>query len=294
MLNRGGRDISPLAAARVAALAPDAAGRHRLTAAFYAAAVPRRTRFGDAELTFLHWASERGVLSPVTGSPWWRAVNDRLLRDRVEAGLLAGGERGSPSSYPVELWVRFLREPSPRTWFRAHNAGVVAGYLSHSGLAAREPPAERFLLNLVLMRLLFAHALCVDRRVALGGLAGLGRLADVSRRGSVRLYLGLRTAYPRTYPPPGLAPDAVLGSGLVRVVDYGVIGSRLPALYGLAAEELGEPAVSGLLAGDLPAYRWPDEYTAPWLAGRSRAMARLAALATRPVRPVRPRPSPPR
>jgi hypothetical protein len=61
--------------------------------------------------------AERGVLAPPTadppGSPWWRAVNDRLLRDKVEADLLVAGGRGTARARSVELWMAFLGRPVP-------------------------------------------------------------------------------------------------------------------------------------------------------------------------------------
>jgi hypothetical protein len=36
-----------------------------------------------------------------TGSVWWRAVNERLLRDGCETVALLGGLAGTPSSQPV-------------------------------------------------------------------------------------------------------------------------------------------------------------------------------------------------
>lgn len=70
------------------------------------------------------------------GSPWWRAINDGLLRDKVEADLLAAGSGDEPSSRTVGLWLEFIAAPSAATWYRAHNASVVAGYLKH------EPPSD--------------------------------------------------------------------------------------------------------------------------------------------------------
>jgi hypothetical protein len=92
-----------------------------------------------AELAFMRWQIRRGVLAPMSsaqpGSEWWRALNERLLRDAFEAGHLASGAPGSPSRSPVKRWTNFLRAPSPQSWYRAHNASIVAGYLEHRHLA---------------------------------------------------------------------------------------------------------------------------------------------------------------
>ena len=64
-----------------------------------------------AAMSFMRWQLRRGVLapphSPRPGSPWWRSVNERLLRDGCEAMALSGGLDGSPSSRPVDFWMAF-------------------------------------------------------------------------------------------------------------------------------------------------------------------------------------------
>src|SRR6202044_2299273 len=96
---------------------------------------PRHLPYRRAAMSFMRWQLRRGVLEPLgakrPGSPWWRAVNERLIRDGCEAGALSGGAVGSPSSQPVRFWVSFADDPTARSWYRAHNASVVAGYLDH-------------------------------------------------------------------------------------------------------------------------------------------------------------------
>ena len=133
------RPAAVQAAEQVRAVEDSPAERRRVAAAFYAA--DGRRAFGRAELRFLHWEIGRGVLHPVTGrhpgSPWWRAVNARLLRDKVEADLLSGGAPGRPSSPPVALWLAFIAEPTPLSWYRAHNASIAAAYLDHEASGPR-------------------------------------------------------------------------------------------------------------------------------------------------------------
>ena len=35
------------------------------------------------------------------------------------------------------VWLQFSDAPTPRTWYRAHNASILAGYLAHRDLAER-------------------------------------------------------------------------------------------------------------------------------------------------------------
>jgi hypothetical protein len=112
---------------------------------------PRHLPYRRAATSFMRWQLRRGVLNPARsdrpGSPWWRAVNERLLRDGCEALALSGGLTGPGSSRTVGYWTAFVHEPKARTWYRAHNASVVDAYLQHRELAEQENAPERFFMN---------------------------------------------------------------------------------------------------------------------------------------------------
>jgi hypothetical protein len=277
------------AAARVAAVRDDPAKRLELAAARWECGIPGRRfhkRFARSELAFMRFQIARGVLAPgdapTPGSPWWRAVNERLLRDSTEATLLTRGAPGAPSAASVELWLAFARQPSAASWYRAHNASIIAGYLEHEPLAVEELLAERFFLNVALVRVLYAQALSAAPGLALGRLAPLGRLLGDPRGGTVDLFLSVKRVFPDRYPLTGLALEEMLAAEhrLFRAVDYGVIGTRLQALYDFAARSLGEPRVTELVRDGLPAYVWPAAEREAWLEGGSRALPRLLAWAT--------------
>jgi len=93
---------------------------------------PRHLPFRRAAMSFMRWQLRRGVLQPPfsdrAGSPWWRAVNERILRDGCEAVGLSGDLPGPASSRIVDYWMSFAAYPTAR----AHNGSVVAAY--------RQPP----------------------------------------------------------------------------------------------------------------------------------------------------------
>jgi hypothetical protein len=144
------------------------------------------------------------VLDPLDASPpgsvWWRAVNERLLRDGCEAVALVGGLAGEPSSRPVGLWLEFAATPTAPNWYRAHNATIVDAYLEHRGLADAESMSERFFMNVALVRVLYAHALVGAPRLALGRLAPLSRIVGDPWLGMAGLFLSLGRVLPRDYP----------------------------------------------------------------------------------------------
>ncbi|MFJ2476053.1 hypothetical protein ACIOWI_24210 [Streptomyces sp. NPDC087659] len=161
------------------------------------------------------------MLAPETsdppGSPWWRAVNERLLRDKAEAALLCAGAPGVAGAPSVECWVDFIRSPAPRRWYRAHNASIVAGYLGHEDLAAAERQVERFMMNVALLRVLFTHAMLAEPRLALGRLVPL--MADPRHR-NVQLFLDLGRSFPPEYPVTAPVEETVLDEhALARVLD---------------------------------------------------------------------------
>ncbi|MFI0407726.1 hypothetical protein [Actinomadura sp. 3N508] len=277
-------DAAHTAATRVRRVADGAAARFKLAAAFYTG---DRIRYGRAELSFLRWEIARGVLNRPTGdppgSPWWRAVNDRLLRDKTEALLLADGHSGEPSTRSVRLWGEFLRRPSPAAWYRAHNASIITGYLENDTLARSELPAERFMMNVALVRVLYAHTLVARPRLALGPFAPLGRLLGDPRSGTVGLFLDLRRAFPERYPLRGLSAEYLIAAEgpLPRALDYGIIVPRLVPLYEFAAESLALPGIEDLISDGTPCYAWPPRRSHWHDATALHLSSRLTAYAVR-------------
>ena len=270
------------AEAQVAAARDDPAARLALLARTYrgpSGRAPRHLPFRRAAVSFMRWQAQRGVLNPADASPpgsgWWRAVNERLLRDGCEAVALVGDLPGPPSSPAVRLWLDFITTPTPRHWYRAHNASIVAGYLEHRPLAGPEGTAERFFMNVALARVLFTHAAVAAPRLALGRLGPLGPVAADPRLGVAGAFLSLRRVLPDHYPLPLDAEVYIAGEQrLGRLLDYAVIVPRLQPLYEWSAGELGEPRLLDLVRDGHPIYAWPDDRRHVWrpahtpLAGR--------------------------
>lgn len=197
------------ARACVEAVLDDPWGRLRLRESFYErygfgpdrAVLPHG--YGSSELDFLRWEIRRGVLNRVEdpvkgGSAWWRAVNARFLLDgevawRVyEAGLPEEG-----LSSPVRQWLRYLRSPSPETWYRAHNTSIGWGYLECVEEARAESGPELRFMNMVLYRVLFAQAMVEREPWALGH---LGEVVANPGLPAVHLMVALPDFYPKDYP----------------------------------------------------------------------------------------------
>ena len=166
---------------------------------------------------------------------WWRVMNERLLRDSCEAFALATGRSGSPSTITVEHWTAFIAQPTAQNWYCAHNSSVVAAYLDHSDLAAQENRTERFFLNVVLTRVLYAHALVAAPRLALGRIGPCGPMLGDPRRGTVDIFLAMGRVLPDDYPADGELEDYLpLEHRLGRILDYAVIQRRLRSQLDLA------------------------------------------------------------
>ncbi len=273
-----------LAEARVAAVRDDPAARLELMARLFdgpTGHAPRHLPFRRAALSFMRWQANRGVLDPV-GSPWWRAMNERLLLDGCEAVALLGHAPGEPSSQAVELWLEFGAKPTGRTWYRAHNASIVAGYLEHAELAAKENAAERFFINVTLARVLFAHALVSSPRLALGRSAPLGRVLGDPRLGMAGVFLSLRRVLPNVYPLTReveryIADEQRLG----RMLDYAVIVPRLQRLYEWSAHDLAQPRLLELIDDGSPVYAYPADQRHVWRAMPLPGVTRVLEWVTR-------------
>jgi hypothetical protein len=214
-----------------------------------------------AASAFMVWQLRRGLLNPPShsrpGSPWWRALNEKLLRDTAEARALAFGAAGEPSGPGVTAHLDFIRRPTARNWYRAHNVSIVGGYLAHADLAATERRVERFFLNVVLVRVLFAHALVAAPRLALGWLAPLGRAVGDPRVGMTGIFLSLSRVLPDRYPlGDDLDAYVAMEHGFGHLLDIGVIQPRVGDLYDWSSGELALPGLRVLRDGETPTYAW--------------------------------------
>jgi hypothetical protein len=236
----------------------------------------------------MRWQQARGVLNSLDddkpGSSWWRAVNEGLLRDTVEAKLLTERGEGQPSGPNVARWVKFFNAPSALSWYEAHNASVVAGYLAHAALASCEAPAERFFMNVVLVRVLYAHALVLDGDLALGRLSFLARLIGHPRSWGPQALLSMKDVLPDRYPIQGLEIEELINAEnrLGRMMDYGVIGTRFDALYASSARALDEPRLLELVVDGAPAYAWPADQWHVWKPQSQGRFTSLIEFLTRP------------
>jgi hypothetical protein len=285
------RSAAELADARVAAVRDDPQARLALMRDLYQASGRRNRRhlpYRRAASAFMGWQLRRGLLNPpdcsAPGSPWWRSLNERLLLDGWEARALALGCPGSPSSLAVAASVAFIRRPNARNWYRAHNMTIVSGYLNHEDLAHQEGRVERFFINLVLVRVLYAHALVAAPRLALGWLAPIARPLGDPRLGMTGIFLSLSRVLPDRYPlGDDVDPFVEAEHGLGHLLDVGVIQPRVEHLYEWSARELDTPALRGLIAGEVPSYSWDVSDREPWIPAptfAARSARRLLRLAT--------------
>lgn len=243
---------------RVDSIEDDPDGRYARRAAFY-----QRVggRWGDAELAFLRWEIRRGVLAPDAGSAWWKAVQSDLAEASEEAERRWRDGRSPTTTTPVDQWLRFLADPTGPSWYRAHNATVVDGYLRHEELARRERWGEQRFLEIVLYRVLYAASLVDgDAPGCLPVPRWITRRAADPRTESVDVMVHLPDFYPRNYPltPSDLRNVLHRGFGieadLERLLDEGLVLPHTQRLFSDAAEDLGNPELVTLCVGDRPRY----------------------------------------
>jgi hypothetical protein len=257
---------------QVAQVRDDPEGRLELMARCYHGPfgeAPQHLPFRRAAMSFMGWQLRRGVLRPALsdrpGSPWWRAVNERILRDGCEAVGLSGGMSGPPSSPTAAHWPAFALRPTAQAWYRAHNGSVVAAYLQHRDLAEAENEPERFFMNVILCRVLYTHALVAAPRISLGRLRALAPLLGDPRLGMTGIFLQLSRVLPDQYPLTGSARYYLgLEHGFGRLVDFGMIVPRLQRLYEWSARELDAPGLLDCVRDGALTYAWRYEDRDVW------------------------------
>jgi hypothetical protein len=158
----------------------------------------------------------------------------------------------------------------------------VSGYLEHRSLAAAEGAAERFFINVALVRVLYAHVLVGAPGLALGRLAPVGRVVGDPRFGMAGAFLSLRRVVPNRYP---LAYDTeryiAAEHRLGRMLDYAVIVPRIQCLYEWSARDLNEPRLLGLVRDGNPIYAWPFEQRHVWRSANTSVAAWVLQRVTR-------------
>jgi hypothetical protein len=193
----------------------------------------------------------------------------------------SGGLRGEPSSPAIGLWMAFIASPTPQTWYRAHNATIVSASLENRDLAELENLAERFFLNVALLRCLYAHALVAAPRLSLGRLAALGPLLGDPRLRMAGAFLSLRRVLPHAYPLEDPIERYLLRENrLGRALDYGVIVPRLQALYAWSARELDLPRLLDLIRCGSPIYAWSYADRHVWRQAHESLPMRVLRVAT--------------
>lgn len=276
--------------ARLALVVDHPASRLRLLDEIYAMPTgdtARHLPYRRAAASFMRWQIGRGLLNPLDhampGSEWWRELNAALLRDTYEAQLLHRQSTGEPSTRGAAAALDFVRNPSAKGWYHAHNLTIVDAYLEHTDLAKAEDRIERFFINLVLIRVLYAHALVAAPRLSLSWLAPLAPALGDPRLGWTGIFLSLSRVLPDRYPLGDEIERVVaLEGSFGHLLDVGVIQPRLAALYEWAAEDLDTPELQGFLEGDIPAYAWDPSDAAAW-SPRPSLWAKAARAGLRPV-----------
>lgn len=216
--------------------------------------------YGDSEIAFLGW-EERCVLRPPDadprGSAWWSAVNLWFIY-LSELGAKAYDVRFPTAQLPqpAQFWVAFIETPNSITWYRAHNASIIDGYLKYPQLTREETLPEIVFINMVLYRLLFAQSMVEGQCL----FPKLARILGDPKGGAVQFITHLDAYYPSHYPMTAAEIDDVMGKTHsldelgVKVLDDVLIEPELTHLYQLASTWNKQPGLNTLIVDHKPAY----------------------------------------
>lgn len=239
-------------------------GRYNLREQFYAKYGDghfSKDGLGNSELAFLRWEIERGVLNPLddptqNGSAWWRNVNSSFIYHSTLADLIhESGEAFPALASTVRLWLDYIKRPSEITWYCAHNASIIRGYLDHYAEIYKENRYEWYFVNIVLYRLLFAQAMVEGAEFG-----RLGKLLADPRGPAVAIITDIGTFYPKHYPLSKADIVAIMHKShnifgfFEDLMDEVIILPQLDRLYREAADWNLEPETVNLVSNGVPAY----------------------------------------
>lgn len=219
------------------------------------------TGYGNSELNFTRWEIRRGVLNPLDdphqpGSPWWRAVNGHFLYSATLAYLIAEtGLAVENAPTAVRYWLDYIHEPSGITWYRAHNRGIVEGYVQFADLAQEENEYEQFFMNEVLFRVIFASSMVMGK-----SFGPLGKYMSNPKLPAVDILVSIPHFYPAAYPMTFSDKMHILHKGYslrekaAVVLDEWFVLPKLDELYQWSAEWLEMPELTRYIKDGQPSY----------------------------------------
>jgi hypothetical protein len=218
---------------------------------------------GISEIHFLSWEVRRKVLNPSdhhegSGSSWWRNVNLKFIVTAQIASEIHEGknEDDHEVNNEISLWLEYLKNPSPRSWYRAHNASIVRAYLDFMHYAHHETIYEQTFINEVLYRVLFAQAMVEEDTI----FQKIGEIAANPMLPSVNLMVHIPAFYPVHYP---LNHDDIkfvmhqghgAGGDIERAFDEYLIYPHIPELYQELAKLINIPQLVHLQKEGKPIY----------------------------------------
>lgn len=222
-----------------------------------------RFGIGDSEIAFLQW-EKRSILNPPQkqppGSPWWRQVNLQFIYwSELAALIYEDGLDTTDLNIPPQVlfWIDFIKSPSNKNWYRAHNSSITAAYHQYANLATQEIFAEQVFMNMVLYRLLFAQAMVEADKFAFGN---LGKVLANPALPAVDVIVHDRFFYPETYPLTQEEQKIILGKEhnigelIMKVFDDSLVLPHLEELYTQAASINETPGLMHYIENGKPAY----------------------------------------
>lgn len=216
---------------------------------------------GNSELAFIQWEIKRGILNPITntpasGSAWWRSVNSYFLYAATLAQLIAeSGQTFNSLPQPVRFWLDYINAANEKTWYRAHNSSIIAGYVKANSLAFGETIYEQYFMNIVLYRLLYAQSMVEGVSFGI-----LGKLFANPRGKAVSIITDIEAFYPTHYPLSQKDISYVMHkahnvSGIIeRLFDHFLILPHLDTLYSEASKWNKAPVLLQFVSNNTPIY----------------------------------------
>lgn len=203
--------------------------------------------YGSFEIDFFNHQAQRGVLnaddaSP-PGSPWWRKVNLKLIYyTELAQAIFDNKLKVEQLPLPVKRWLKYIKKPNGKNWFRAFNATLMTCANQCRADAMLESDMEQLYINVVLYRMMFAQAMEEDAEI----FGDMSEVVSDPWSFSVDVITHLPDMQPHAYPAGEEDKVAILGEQLTEQSGDSAFADEVEAkLESVGVAIFGQGAESG-------------------------------------------------
>ncbi|MCH2032839.1 MAG: hypothetical protein MK202_04880 [Tenacibaculum sp.] len=195
--------------------------------------------YGQSEIDFIKWQIQRGVLNTIhckskKGSSWWRKMNMQIIFDSELANkIVALNHDFSEIPESVKYWINYIKSPSSKSWYKAHNSSIISASIKFSDEIESESIIEKKFIQDVLIRVMYAQAMVE------GKIFPFGRIGSILANPifpAVKMIIKRPNLYPNDYP---LITESHLQNYIREISNKYIFHKNKNKLFNLISEFFG-------------------------------------------------------